>query len=293
MAEVPGRVEHLFVTKEINPAGIYLVLLFVNGVRTPVIVDDFIPCNSDRTPCFAYSRGGELWVSLLEKAWAKCHGTYRKIEGGNPAFASIHLRGSPSRSYQIKPHQSYNQINSFWQMLRSAEMGGHSIIAASKGSSVQAPVTGQIAGLAYHVIAVHEFGEQGDEIRLVVLRNPWRLNEWNGLLSDESQLWTRELVDLFGQDSVEEEGVFVLPLMEFLGLFAQVSVSVDDDPERYHHSAIIYDFGKARAPLRMDFSFELTEAVSSEDVFTVSVAQQGNRLGKMKRKKRVFEPVAI
>jgi hypothetical protein len=37
------EIKALFVTKSINAAGIYLVVFYVNGVRTPVIVDDNIP----------------------------------------------------------------------------------------------------------------------------------------------------------------------------------------------------------------------------------------------------------
>ena len=44
MAEFPGRVEALFVTKEVNAAGVYLMKFIVNGVETPVMVDDYLPC---------------------------------------------------------------------------------------------------------------------------------------------------------------------------------------------------------------------------------------------------------
>lgn len=75
MAEEPARVIELFDTKEVNKAGIYMVTLYINGVETPVLIDDYLPTIYSK-PCFASSNDGELWVSLLEKAWAKLHGSY-------------------------------------------------------------------------------------------------------------------------------------------------------------------------------------------------------------------------
>lgn len=43
LAEFEDRVKDMFVTKEINAAGIYMVKMFINGNEQPVIVDDFLP----------------------------------------------------------------------------------------------------------------------------------------------------------------------------------------------------------------------------------------------------------
>jgi hypothetical protein len=51
------------------------------------VVDDWLPVNEYNQIAFARSQNDELWVSLLEKAWAKLHGTYARIEGGVPYFA--------------------------------------------------------------------------------------------------------------------------------------------------------------------------------------------------------------
>ena len=63
---------------------------YVNGYETPVIVDDYLPVRYGK-PCFANSREGELWVILLEKAWAKLQGSYARTESGLPSFAICHL----------------------------------------------------------------------------------------------------------------------------------------------------------------------------------------------------------
>ena len=81
LAEVPLRVKSRFITQEVNSAGIFLVTLFINGVITPVIVDDYFPTKSD-SPCFAYSQKDELWVMIMEKDWAKVHGSYGRTSAG-------------------------------------------------------------------------------------------------------------------------------------------------------------------------------------------------------------------
>ena len=45
MAEIEGRIESMFNTKEVNAAGIYSINLYVNGVREEVVVDEYIPCD--------------------------------------------------------------------------------------------------------------------------------------------------------------------------------------------------------------------------------------------------------
>ena len=103
MAERPERIEALIETKDVNDAGIYLLTFFINGIETPVIVDDYLPVLFETGKvAFAHSKEGELWVSLLEKGWAKLHGSYAGCEFGKPCLASMHLSGVPSESFQHK-----------------------------------------------------------------------------------------------------------------------------------------------------------------------------------------------
>ena len=64
---------------------------------TDVLVDDHIPCDQDQgEPVFATSIDKDLWVLLLEKAWAKLHGSYKRIEYGNHATVFRDLTGAPT-----------------------------------------------------------------------------------------------------------------------------------------------------------------------------------------------------
>jgi len=60
-------------------------------------VDDFIPCVGGN-PCFGRNREDpkELWVALLEKPYAKMHGSYNAVTGGDVLLAMQDLTGFPT-----------------------------------------------------------------------------------------------------------------------------------------------------------------------------------------------------
>ena len=43
-----------------------------------VVIDDHIPVER-YNPVFSLSSNNDLWVFILEKAWAKLHGCYERI----------------------------------------------------------------------------------------------------------------------------------------------------------------------------------------------------------------------
>ena len=50
-------------------------------------------------PAFARSRADKLWVSLVEKAWAKIHGSFASTEDGDAAVTLRDLTGAPTFNY--------------------------------------------------------------------------------------------------------------------------------------------------------------------------------------------------
>lgn len=165
----------MFVTKEVNAAGIYMVRMFINGNEQPVIVDDFLPVKKNGSCAFATSKDGELWVSILEKAWAKLHGSYARTEGGLPCFAANHIMGVPSESFS---HATIESTEEFFDMLQSADNRNFTMMAASHGQGENKNADGVISGHAYSMISIHEFTHQGKEVKLLKLRNPWGSGEW-------------------------------------------------------------------------------------------------------------------
>ena len=61
-------------------------------------------------PYFSRANGKELWVLILEKAWAKIHGSYLRIRGGNAYHAMRDLTGAPSYFYDIGKIDVWSEI---------------------------------------------------------------------------------------------------------------------------------------------------------------------------------------
>ena len=76
----------IFLTKKLNNKCYYEIVLFINGEFQIVIIDDYIPfLKGKNKPYFSHPNNSEIWVLLLEKAWAKVNGGYEKIIEGWPS----------------------------------------------------------------------------------------------------------------------------------------------------------------------------------------------------------------
>jgi calpain-15 len=74
---------------------------FIAGQTHTVVVDDRFPYCPYRER-WAFSRtsaSNEIWVLLLEKAWAKIFGSYQRIEAGTTGEALQPLTGCPTKYY--------------------------------------------------------------------------------------------------------------------------------------------------------------------------------------------------
>lgn len=78
-AQFPKFIEDIFITKHINESGIYELKLFQGNKEVRVIVDDYIPCQENGKVAFSSNHGNEIWVMILEKAYAKLHGSYSRL----------------------------------------------------------------------------------------------------------------------------------------------------------------------------------------------------------------------
>ena len=84
--------------------GFAVFQFFKNGRWQYVIVDSRIPFNSSaKTPLYGHCADpNEFWVPLMEKAYAKLHGTFEDLNGGSMAESLVDLTGGASEKYNLR-----------------------------------------------------------------------------------------------------------------------------------------------------------------------------------------------
>ena len=83
--------------------------MYKNGEKITVVLDDYIVTKQGR-PAFTKSKGPEIWVLLLEKAWAKIHGSFHRIVSGQSHLTMRDLTGAPGYEYIIADHDDIFDI---------------------------------------------------------------------------------------------------------------------------------------------------------------------------------------
>lgn len=83
-----------------------------NGELLNVVIDDHFPTKNKRA-VFTSAHGNELWVLIMEKAWAKLHGSYHRIIGGQCHQTFRDVTGAPAWEIMSKPNE--NEEDTVWE----------------------------------------------------------------------------------------------------------------------------------------------------------------------------------
>jgi calpain-15 len=237
IAERPRLLAAVLPARESDSSGAYQVRLCSAGQWHTLLIDDSLPCvpvrgaggrmGAERGVCaFGTARRCQLWVSFIEKAMAKLHGSYEALEGGAvdealrtlTGFPTTRMllvsrasggKGSPRRPALNKgassglalavggdteddPDLQWARLLSFYEagFLCGASCGCGDGGAAAAAA---AEAMGLLSEHAYSILDVRAFSSNSVHARLIKLRNPWGQLEWKGDWSDHSPLWTPAL----------------------------------------------------------------------------------------------------
>jgi hypothetical protein len=204
---------HDLIIEDYGDVGLYGVKFFVMGKWITVIVDDFFPM-SNKSQClraqewdFIFSApkkrsvNKEIWPMVMEKAWAKLHGSYESTDAGENHDALEYLTGGVIKILQISKNPT---DPSHFKVLQDVLLEGDSEDAfvgcgdcgyshTSDQKQAKCEKVGLVTGHAYAVLRAIE-PQPG--LRLVQVQNPWGGTEWNGKYSDKCACWTDELKGL-------------------------------------------------------------------------------------------------
>jgi hypothetical protein len=159
-----------------NGDGTYTVTLHTQGrdgsiQAEPVRVDGDVPMTADGRDAYAQRQDPkELWVVLMQKAFASKKGGYGAMDGGVPGEALTAVTGRRS-------HHAYaaNDPKQTLEALRRASAGGTPTVAASR-ADIQLKEGGIVPGHGHTVLGT----EVRDGQEVVLLRDPFAKYEPSG-----------------------------------------------------------------------------------------------------------------
>eukprot|EP00051_Salpingoeca_urceolata_P026064 m.475737 g.475737 ORF g.475737 m.475737 type:complete len:816 (+) comp20398_c0_seq15:196-2643(+) len=220
MFTLPGHVD----PQRVNGAGVYDVLLYKDGEKRYVRLDDYVPCIPGAGVVYAQNLGSELWVLLVEKAFAKLAGNYDALRGGLCWEALMDLTGCPTKTVTLAACER----DEIWHMMETADvckniMSG-SVPGEDKWSNTAGQPTGEIGLISGHAYSIIRARQTSHGHRLLQLRNPWGKFEWSGDWSDESHLWTASVVDELEATFNGDDGLFWMSLDDFCHHFTKLNI---------------------------------------------------------------------
>ena len=215
LCKYPKLIEKLFFFKEKSDEHCYGCYFRINGIWKLVLLDDYIPSLEDNF-AFTHTNGNELWVILLEKAWAKLNGNYARIIGGDPHEIFEVLTNAYCEKFM------FNKLNKeeIWLKYKNAQEKGFLMIAGTNCDE-ELPIEsmGLISGHAYTVLKVVEVKTDSGKEKLINLRNPWGYKEWLGDWCDSSIKWTKDIRDQCQNYEIKNDGSFWMSFEDFSELF--------------------------------------------------------------------------
>eukprot|EP00095_Tigriopus_kingsejongensis_P007616 maker-scaffold2030_size22264-snap-gene-0.8 protein:Tk07616 transcript:maker-scaffold2030_size22264-snap-gene-0.8-mRNA-1 annotation:"calpain-b-like isoform 2" len=212
-------------------AGIFHFQFWQYGEWVDVVIDDFLPTRGGKLMFMHSGTPNEFWTALLEKAYAKLHGSYESLKGGSTCEAMVDFTGGCGEMYQLKERGIPEDMFSI--MRKAYERCSMMSCSLTPDPSVTEARTdvGLIKGHAYSITKVVkariETPRVQGQIPLVRIRNPWGNEaEWNGAWSDGSPEWQyipddeKEILGI----NFEHDGEFWMSYKDFMRYFDQIEI---------------------------------------------------------------------
>jgi len=169
-------------------AGVYGVRFFKDGEWMYEILDDFLPWDKAGRPACSHATTdveAQDWLALVEKAYAKVHGSYEAAAMSSDAEALEDVLGTGVSRIDMVEFPIWGEL---WQHLNSNRRRGHVQLAIRRRERQgEALNNGLISCYGYALTRL----QLVDGEMLCELDNPWSIGGWNGRWSDRSAEYLR------------------------------------------------------------------------------------------------------
>ena len=173
----------------LSPSGKYQLRLFWNGAPRLVTIDDLLPVDDRKELLCAQSSAGELWVTLVEKAYLKLvAGGYDLWTGSHSGIDLYALTGWPPETLSFEDGSI--SFDDLWDRLKNGLESSSNLVTASTRTDINESTTGLSRGHAFAVLRARESVDSGkDRRRELLLRNPWGSPSSSSSTEEEEGFW--------------------------------------------------------------------------------------------------------
>lgn len=229
--------------------GIYCLKFFISAGWRYVIIDDRLCVHKGQNNLvFAHCLNpDELWVPLIEKAYAKLFGSYEALNSGLIDDALVDMTGLVAEKIKLKKIKGNRDAldefwNKLWKYRKNKTLMGCSIEGHTEGEvRWDGDRTGLLSGHAYSLVDVLHYEEPSGPdgvYRLLRIRNPWGRMEWigpwangsdelsdfkDGVMAEVKKLGPDEKFDPFDRN----DGTFLMEILDWSEIYHNVFACVD------------------------------------------------------------------
>ena len=189
LSSIPNLIENIFESKEINENCFYTLYIYINNDFQKIILDDNLPLVKKTTTLrFAKPDKNEIWLPLLEKAFAKSHGGYGSLITCDVSEVIQSFTGVPVEKFNLKDLDEEDL-----RIIMNQCKENYVFFEPNKETCKE---IGIIEGKAYQLKEVFDLGKDEENNKsniLLKIYNMFEYKQYKGKWSSEGELFTQEI----------------------------------------------------------------------------------------------------
>ncbi|XP_015783645.1 calpain-C [Tetranychus urticae] len=216
-----------------NYCGLFRFRLWWHDEWKEVVIDDRLPTVNNKLVFIQSTKGDTFWASLLEKAYAKLHGSYEALKYGSTIEGLSDFTGGVAESISLREEPTscstlINKLLSMTSIVTAVVSNENTAITPINGSPVSSSyerlANGIYLATNYRVIEVQRLDHKESCPILIKLRNPLGTSsDYIGSWGKDSIEWSRLTNDERKTLSCDE-GEFWMSYYDFMKIFTSLEV---------------------------------------------------------------------
>ena len=223
LSTYPNIIEQIFKTKEINSeTTLFELYIYINGEYKILLLDDYFPCVKGTTTLrFAKPNKNEIWLLLLEKAFAKVFGGYGSLLSCKITDIIIFFTGFSCERLNFFDID-YDDLEN---IIRVNKMNNMVFLTPNEENNEK---IGILKGKAYQlneIFDVKTTDSNGNEknLKLVKIKNLFEYKKYTGDWNPTSNLWNDDIKRVINYNE-DEKQVIYMSLENLLNYFNKISI---------------------------------------------------------------------